>query len=168
MDEKTDGTPGGMDLAFCEFDPETLQLRIDATVPGEAAAIPPVVDQIMDAIGEMGCAEGQEFEIRLALSEALANAVLHGCKSDPEKRVEVSVQCDPGRGMLIVVRDPGEGFDPSRVPSPVEGQQIFRSGGRGIYLINRLMDEVHYQRGGTEIRMRKHDAVPRPPEGEAP
>ena len=57
--------------------------------------------------------------------------------------------------MLIVVRDPGEGFDPASVPSPIEGQRIYESHGRGIFLINHLMDSVEFRRGGTEITMRK-------------
>jgi serine/threonine-protein kinase RsbW len=56
--------------------------------------------------------------------------------------------------MLIVVRDPGQGFDPAQIPSPITGQQLFSSHGRGIYLINQLMDEVRFERGGTEIHMR--------------
>jgi serine/threonine-protein kinase RsbW len=57
--------------------------------------------------------------------------------------------------MLIVVRDPGPGFDPKAIPSPIEGQEIYATHGRGIYLINQLMDEVHYARNGAEIVMRK-------------
>jgi serine/threonine-protein kinase RsbW len=66
------------------------------------------------------------------------------------------VACDHARGMLIIVRDPGPGFDPASIPSPVLGQNLFSTGGRGIYLINQLMDEVHYDKGGTEIHMRTH------------
>ena len=145
----------------CSFDPEKLALRLDATIRGEVAAVPPLVDQIMSLVTEIGCAQGQEFEIRLAVSEALNNAVEHGCGNDPAKRVEVAVECDPERGMLIVVRDPGPGFDPSSIPSPVEGERIFLGGGRGIFLINQLMDHVKYERGGTEIRMVKRDAGPK-------
>jgi anti-sigma regulatory factor (Ser/Thr protein kinase) len=58
-------------------------------------------------------------------------------------------------GLLLVVRDPGVGFDPDAIPSPVQGQEVFRGHGRGIFLINELMDEVSFERGGTEIRMRK-------------
>lgn len=144
----------------CEFDPEALTLRLDVNIPGETSAIYPVVDKIMSTMGEIGCVSDQEFEIRLAVSEALANAVLHGCESDPSKRVEICVECDPSRGMLIVVRDPGAGFDPSQIPSPIDGQQLYRRGGRGVFLINQLMDEVHYHRGGTEIRMIKRDVFP--------
>jgi serine/threonine-protein kinase RsbW len=65
------------------------------------------------------------------------------------------VACDESKGMLIVVRDPGPGFDPAAIPSPTVGQNIYRHHGRGIYLINQLMDEVSFDKGGTEIRMRK-------------
>ncbi len=160
MDEDSKRDTTGEHLHTCEFDPQTLALKLNATIPGETGAIHPVVERIMGIIGEMGCVKDQEFEIRLAVSEALANAVLHGCKSDPTKEVNICVECDPERGMLVIVRDPGSGFDPAQVPSPVEGEQIYRGGGRGVYLINQLMDEVEYHRGGTEIRMVKKDAVP--------
>jgi serine/threonine-protein kinase RsbW len=138
-----------------EFDPGALVSRVDVTLPGEIRAIGPAAEEIMAAIREMACAEGKEFEIELALHEALANAVVHGCAADPEKSVQVCAACDPTRGILIVVRDPGPGFDPAQVPSPVIGERIFREGGRGIYLINQLMDEVEFEHGGTEIRMVK-------------
>jgi serine/threonine-protein kinase RsbW len=141
--------------SHCEFDPDTLTSRVDLTIPGDVGAIPPAVERIMDAVRGMGCAAGKEFEIELALTEALANAVVHGCEHDPGKAVQVCAGCDPARGILIVVRDPGPGFDPSQVPSPVVGEKVFAEGGRGIYLINRLMDHVEYGDGGTEIRMLK-------------
>lgn len=138
-----------------EFDPETLTSRVDLTIPGEVSAIAPTVEKIMTNVQQMGCAAGKEFEIELALTEALANAVVHGCEHDPGKDVQVCAGCDPERGILIIVRDPGPGFDPSQVPSPVVGEKVYSEGGRGIYLINRLMDHVQFERGGTEIRMLK-------------
>jgi serine/threonine-protein kinase RsbW len=75
--------------------------------------------------------------------------------TNPTKTVQLSVGCDHTRGMLIVVRDPGPGFDPAQVASPITGEQIFSHHGRGIYLISQLMDHVEFGRGGTEIRMRK-------------
>ena len=139
----------------CEFDRDQLVTRFEVTVPGSIDAIPPVVGQIMALVREMACAEGKEFDIEVAVNEALANAIEHGCGHDPSQQVEVLVECDPEHGMLIVVRDPGSGFDPANVPSPVVGEQLYADHGRGIYLINQLMDEVRYERGGTEIWMRK-------------
>ena len=57
--------------------------------------------------------------------------------------------------MLIIVRDPGSGFDPFEVPNPINGENVYSNHGRGIYLINQLMDEVSFERNGAEIRMRK-------------
>jgi serine/threonine-protein kinase RsbW len=109
---------------------------------------------VMGVAAEMGCAKGREFAVETALREALANAVVHGCGNDPSKKIQVCVACDEDRGMLLVVRDPGRGFDPTQVPSPVVGERLYSAHGRGIYLINQLVDEVTFARGGTEIRMR--------------
>ena len=103
----------------------------------------------------MKCADGREDDIELALSEALANAVVHGAGSDPSKIVECDVACDEEHGMLIVVRDPGPGFDAGKISDPCYGENIYSSHGRGIYLINQLMDEVQFRKNGTEIHMIK-------------
>ncbi len=125
------------------------------TVPGDKYAVTPVVERIMTIVQDMGCGAGKEDEIELAVQEALANAVVHGCKEDPDRSVQVTVACDEDRGMIIMIRDPGSGFDPAEIPSPLKAENLFASHGRGIYLINELMDEVRFERGGTEIWMRK-------------
>ena len=84
------------------------------------------------------------------------NAVLHGCKSDAAKTVRLSVTVDEVGGILIVIRDSGEGFDLSKIPKPTEGERLHAAGGRGIFLIHQLLDEIRYERGGTQLRMRKH------------
>ena len=145
----------------CEFDSEDLLVKVDLKLPGDVQAISPIVGKVMAIVTEMGCAAGREFEIELALREALANAIEHGSGHDPSKEIQCCVACDHARGMLIVVRDPGPGFDPASIPSPVLGQNLFSTGGRGIYLINQLMDEVHYDKGGTEIHMRTHPPAAR-------
>jgi len=138
-----------------EFHPHKFDLRLHLAIPGDVKAISPVVDKIMWVAAKMGCARGREFEIETALREALANAVVHGCKNDRKKQVEFVVAYEKAQGMIIVVRDPGGGFDPERVPSPIQGECLYSEHGRGIYLINQMMDEVRYKRGGTEIIMRK-------------
>ena len=142
-------------LAHCDFDPENLRTALRVRVPGHLDAITPAVEKVMAEVHAMACSKGKEFEIETALREALANAVRHGCRNDPAKSVEVCVACDDSKGMLIVVRDPGPGFDPAAIPSPTVGQNLYRHHGRGIYLINQLMDEVSFEKGGTEIRMLK-------------
>jgi serine/threonine-protein kinase RsbW len=130
--------------------------HFEVMLAADVNAITPVVSLVMRLVSEMGYAAGKEFQIEVALREALANAVLHGCKADPSKKIECSVTADKDRGILIVVRDPGTGFDPQKLPCPTDEQNLFSDHGRGVYLINRLMDEVRYERNGTEIHMRKY------------
>lgn len=144
-------------LAAIEFDgKKRLMIRIDVTLNADPTAISPVVEGIMEMARRLECASGKEFEIETALREALANAIVHGCKKDPSKHVQCCVRCDEETGMMIVVRDPGNGFDPFAVPDPLTGDNVFSNHGRGIYLINQLMDEVKFERNGTEIHMRKY------------
>jgi len=130
-------------------------MNFEVVMAADINAISPVVAWVMRLVGELEYAAGKEFEIELALREALANAITHGCKADPEKKIECFVSGDKNRGILIVVRDPGPGFNFESIPSPTENQNLFSDHGRGIYLINKLMDEVNYERNGSEIHMRK-------------
>src|SRR6266498_6002474 len=77
-----------------DFDPEKLNLRVRVTLAADRKAVDPVVEQIMEAVREMKCANGKEDSIELALEEALANAVVHGAKEDPSKVIECLVACD--------------------------------------------------------------------------
>ena len=138
-----------------DFDPQRLSLRVRITLAAERKAVDPVVTQVMQAVREMKCVNGKEDAIELSLQEALANAVVHGAKEDPSKVVECVVACDEQRGILIIVRDPGEGFDPGEIPSCTMGDNLYSNHGRGIFLINQLMDEVKFHKNGTEIHMVK-------------
>ena len=129
--------------------------HFEVTLPAEISAITPVVTWIMRLVGELDYAAGKEFEIEMALREALANAVLHGCQEDPSKKVECAVSADREQGITIVVRDPGNGFDPTTLPSPTEDANLHSEHGRGILLITKLMDEVKHEQNGAVIRMRK-------------
>ena len=141
-------------LTRCEFDADNLLLRLDVTLAATSEAVCDLITQIMETVQKMGCAAGKEDQIRLALNEALANAVVHGCQKDPTKTIQCCVACDEARGMLIVVRDPGPGFDPASIPSPIVGENLFATHGRGVFFINQMVDEVRFEKGGAEIHMR--------------
>ena len=98
--------------------------------------------------------EGHRLELnfRVSVAEALANAVLYGNDNDPNKTVLVDVTLDSER-VVVTVSDEGEGFDPSQVPDPTDPENLHRSGGRGLFLIRSLMDEMEYNRRGNSLRM---------------
>src|SRR5579862_3244326 len=139
----------------CAHDGSKFDLKLSVTLAADRDAVDPVVRSVMEVVRETKCAFGREDDIELALTEALANAVVHGARNDPSKIVECDVACDQHQGILIVVRDPGPGFDPANVPDPCQGENIYSHHGRGIFLINQLMDEVRFHKNGTEIHMIK-------------
>ena len=128
-------------------------MRIEETFSADVKNIDPMVQRVMELAREMHCDEGKDMEIALALQEALANAIVHGCKNDPSKTVTCRVELPQPAEMLIVVQDSGAGFDPERVANPLGADGLQSDHGRGILLIRQLMNEVHYERGGTELHM---------------
>lgn len=142
--------------------PACSTCKLDVTIPADLNAISGVVDGVMQVAREMKCAEGNEYQVELALREALANAIVHGCNNDRNQRVECCVACTQS-DVVIVVRDPGEGFALNAIPDPLAEENLESTHGRGIYLINQLMDEVAFERNGAEIRMRKAAVVPMAP-----
>jgi anti-sigma regulatory factor (Ser/Thr protein kinase) len=130
--------------------------HFEVMLAADVNTISPVVTWVMYLVREMDYGAAKEFEIELALRDALASAVLQGCHADPSKRIECSVTSDEDRGILIVVRDPGSGFDAAKSPGRRNEQNIYSGDGRGIFLINTLVDEVQDERNGAEIPMRKY------------
>jgi serine/threonine-protein kinase RsbW len=110
-------------------------------------------ESVMDFIKEHRFPQSEEIDILVALQEALANAVLHGCQNDGTKtilcRVEINLSA-----LTIVIRDPGPGFDLAAIESAALTPNTTEHG-RGICLMRSLMDEVTYRRGGSEILLRK-------------
>ncbi len=92
------------------------------------------------------------FALRLALEEALTNAIRHGNRSDPQKNVTVQYQVDAGR-VVIEVEDQGEGFDPQSVPDPTRVENLEIPAGRGIILMRAYMTEVRFTAPGNRVRM---------------
>ena len=129
--------------------------KFDMTFHAELSAIDTVTEGVLQVLSENDWGEGNEFEIEMALRESLANAIRHGCKLDASKQVQCCVSLDESGEVVIVVRDPGEGFDVTKAPDPQQAENLMKSGGRGVFLINELMDEVRYSDGGREVRMKK-------------
>ncbi|MGA9307947.1 MAG: ATP-binding protein [Candidatus Sulfotelmatobacter sp.] len=138
-----------------DFDPDQLHLLLRVTLSADRRAVDPVVQEVMGVVRQMKGVNGKEDAIELSVQEALANAVIHGAKEDPTKTVECLVSSDDERGVLIVVRDPGPGFRPDAIPTCTVGENVYSNHGRGIFLINQLMDKVEFRKNGTEIRMVK-------------
>jgi serine/threonine-protein kinase RsbW len=104
-------------------------------------------------------AERDIFGIKLALEEALINAIKHGNQLDPNKRVFVRYRIEPPR-FQVSITDEGPGFDLKEVPDPLAVENLERPCGRGLLLIHHYMNEVFYQPPGNHLSMMKICQVP--------
>ncbi|MEX2600639.1 MAG: ATP-binding protein [Balneolaceae bacterium] len=90
--------------------------------------------------------------IMLALNEAATNAIVHGNKEDPEKKVFIEAQFDRNQ-VQITVEDQGEGFKPEAVPDPMSEENLLNTGGRGLFFMEQFADEVTYSNGGRVVTL---------------
>lgn len=138
-----------------ELIPLTSACSFNVTVPADPAAISTVADGIERMLKDKGWSEDDVIAVELAVREGLANAIRHGCKNDPTKQVQCCVTYDASGELAIVIRDPGPGFETETIPDPMDPQNMFKSSGRGVFLINQLMDAVRFRDSGREVEMRK-------------
>lgn len=129
-------------------------IYLERSLPSRVTAISPLVDKLMLLIRKCHCVPECETDVEIALREALANAIIHGNREDPRKRVYVSCRFKPDE-VSIVVKDEGLGFDLNKIPDPTTLENIGSIHGRGICLMKALMDEVRFEEGGAVVRLRK-------------
>jgi anti-sigma regulatory factor (Ser/Thr protein kinase) len=133
--------------------------QLDLTVPADPSAIPRVTDGVSAVLRGKRWPDRDIMAVELSLQEAMANAIRHGCRNDSTKRIQCCLTVDGAGDVVIVVRDPGPGFDPGTVPNPLAAENLLKPSGRGVFLINGLMDQVDYADGGREVQMRKRTAA---------
>lgn len=138
-----------------EMIPLCSTCRFNMTIPAEPTAISTVSEGLERVLREKGWNEDDVIRVDLAVREALANAIRHGCGNDRSKQVQCCVTYEEPGEVVVVIRDPGPGFNAAALPDPMAAENLFRSSGRGVFLINQLMDEVGFRDGGREVEMRK-------------
>ncbi len=137
--------------------------HVSVSIPSDFAASRELQHRIIQEVTRCGYNEQNVFAIKLALEEAMINAIKHGNKLDMKKQVHVDYLVRPDR-VEVIIEDEGPGFDRSAVPDPTLEENICKCSGRGILLMEAYMNTVEFSKGGRRIRMVKQnepDAVPR-------
>jgi serine/threonine-protein kinase RsbW len=98
--------------------------------------------------------EIQMNKLMVSLTEAVNNAIVHGNKSNPDKKVTILCESVPG-WLLIMINDQGRGFKLDDVSNPLKKENLLRESGRGIFLMRTLMDRVEFEiiKGGHQVRL---------------
>jgi serine/threonine-protein kinase RsbW len=135
-----DALPGGYAVEY-EFFSDLGEVRL-------------LQDRLEAALAAAGWSDSEQFAIKLAVEEAVVNAVKHGNEMDPDRRVKIGYTVTAQR-FDIRIEDEGPGFNPADVPDPTTDEGRERPCGRGLLLINGFMDEVKYHGRGNVVTMTK-------------
>ena len=126
----------------------------DVTIPSDLSEAHQLQCEIETALAAAAFGERDVFAVKLALEEALVNAIKHGNKLDPKKKVHIRYTVSPNRIDIRIV-DEGPGFNPDDVPDPTAPENLERPCGRGLLLMRHYMTEVEYSDSGRAVQMCK-------------
>ena len=129
-------------------------MRILEMMPSQLELVDGFVSSLLKRIPQLNEDKDTLFNIKLALHEAIINAVKHGNKMNPNLPVQVDIKKDEGQ-VVIQVKDQGDGFDYKNLPDPITPENLEKLNGRGLFLIQNAMDRVEYADGGRIIKMVK-------------
>lgn len=129
-----------------------MDTALTLELPNDLRAIPHAVEYVVRRCS--GCPDARRLRLnfRVGLTEALSNAMLYGNAADPAKRVRVEILLSDG-AIVARVTDQGDGFDPAVVPDPTRPENLTRPGGRGLFLMRELLDEVHFNERGNSVTL---------------
>jgi serine/threonine-protein kinase RsbW len=131
-----------------------LKERIAFQIPSDVRYIEDVLNYLNNRMVELNIIAPGDPDIMIALDEAIANAIKHGNRNDPRKKVTVIAELS-AEGARFRIRDEGPGFSYREVPDPTQPPGLMKPFGRGLLLISHLMDQVSHNKRGNEIRMFK-------------
>ena len=129
-------------------------VHLDITIPSETSAGHEVLERIVAMLEAREYSMRDVFAVRLALEEALVNAIKHGNQLDPEKTVRIHCDVEQDR-IYVEIEDQGPGYAPEDVPDPTLDENIERASGRGLMLIKSFMNRVEFNEKGNMIRLEK-------------
>jgi anti-sigma regulatory factor (Ser/Thr protein kinase) len=117
------------------------------------SAVAPAVERVLSIVRDAGLSEDQVHDLAVAVAEALSNAAVHGNALRPEAMVNVVVEVTPRRQAVVDVKDSGQGFDFSALSDPTDPSRILIPGGRGVFLMRRLVDALEFSDAGSRVRL---------------
>jgi serine/threonine-protein kinase RsbW len=131
-----------------------LEERIVFKMPSEIRHMDGVLYYLNERMLKLGIVHSEDSEVLIALDEAIVNAIKHGNKCDPRKAVHIVAEFTSD-GARFTISDEGSGFVRENVPDPTDPCRLLEPNGRGLLLINHIMDEVCFNQSGNQLEMFK-------------
>lgn len=134
-----------------------MELQVSYTLDSTLDTVDSAEEKATRVATELGFADDEVMQISMAVREGAVNAVLHGNKYAPDKKVTLAFEQAAG-DLVITIRDQGKGIDLNGIPNPLAPENLLKTSGRGIFLMRSFMDvvEIRPSQTGTEIKLIKH------------
>jgi serine/threonine-protein kinase RsbW len=136
-------------------------INCSIVVDSKSSAVVDVCKEILAKLEEHNFDKDDIFAVHLTFEEAFLNAVKHGNKNDPTKKVKIDYSVTLEK-VEITITDEGSGFEPESVDDPRFGKGLYEPGGRGLLLMNSYMDIVKYNEEGNSVYMLRYKEKPDP------
>jgi serine/threonine-protein kinase RsbW len=130
----------------------------ERVIPSERGAGRIIIDEVLQQLEQLNWGDRDIFSVRLALEEAICNAIHHGNCMDCKKQVRFHCRISPTR-FWAQIADEGTGFDPNAVPDCTDPEHLEVPGGRGVMLIKSFMNRVCYNDIGNVVEMEKFSST---------
>ncbi len=127
------------------------------TISSERSSIRNAVNLVEKVADKMKLVNEESDNLAISVSEAVANAIIHGNKFDKNKKIKISIFIKNNR-VTVKVKDQGSGFNPKELNNPIDPENISKEFGRGIFILRNLMDTVdfNFTKSGTEVIFSKN------------
>lgn len=127
-------------------------ILIEDTFPSDRSVLSSLPKRLEAGREQCSMSDEQFYNLVVVLTEAVANAINHGNRGDASKNVRLRVECRE-EGILCIVEDQGEGFNPDAVADPIAPENLLSDGGRGLFIIRALTTHLNVERtdDGTRV-----------------
>ena len=132
----------------------TPSFKLNVELPTDLFKVIPFIESVSEKIFTLTGSREEASKVKLALEEALTNAMRHGNALDPARKVTVRIEASP-QEVILNVRDEGAGFDFQNLPDPTGSDHAGKPSGRGVFMMRKFMDEIVFYDGGSGVVMKK-------------
>ncbi|MFK7920438.1 MAG: ATP-binding protein [Bacteroidia bacterium] len=132
---------------------ETRKVLKQLTLESKPEVIHTIESVVDDIRADLDFKEDVYGNVMVAVTEAVNNSVVHGNGGDESKKVFVDFEMENTYRLLVRVTDEGPGFDPSTLPDPTAPENLVNIGGRGVFLMQHLSDEMNFSDDGKQVEM---------------
>jgi len=131
-------------------------LAATVVIPSELSAARQAETKLLQEVAKYRYSDSSVFAIKLAVEEAINNAIKHGNKLDASKVVRITYDVGPDQA-AVTITDQGEGFDPATLADPTADENLEKPTGRGVMLMRAYMDEVRFNDKGNQVHLVKRN-----------